>query len=90
MLMHRAPPKREVELAEHVRMWQDKVRRLEAHGEELKLAPVFKITLEDVDDREVERVLRFVGGGKRPHSPEQVVRGVVDQGQRLLKKEKVV
>ncbi len=24
-------------------MWQDKMRRLEAHGDEHKLAPVFKI-----------------------------------------------
>ncbi len=43
MLMHPAPPKREVELAEHVEMWQDKVRRLEAHETEFKLAHVFKI-----------------------------------------------
>ena len=43
MLMHPAPPKREQELAEHVEMWQDKMRRLEAHGDEFKLAPVFKI-----------------------------------------------
>ena len=25
-------------------MWEDKMRRLEAHGEEFKLAPVFKIS----------------------------------------------
>ena len=43
MLMYPGPPKREEELAEHVEMWQDKIRRLEAHGEEFKLAPVFKI-----------------------------------------------
>ncbi len=43
MLMHPAPPKREEELVEHVDMWQDKMRRLEAHGEDFKLAPVFKI-----------------------------------------------
>jgi hypothetical protein len=43
MLMHPIPPKQEEELAEHVGMWQDKMRRLEAHGEEYKLAPVFKI-----------------------------------------------
>ncbi len=43
MLMHPTPPKREEELAEHVEMWQDKMRRLAAHGEECKLAPVFKI-----------------------------------------------
>ncbi len=41
--MHPAPPKREEYLAEHVEMWQDKMRRLEAHGEVFKLAPVFKI-----------------------------------------------
>ncbi len=35
MLMHPAPPKREEELAEHVEMWLSKVRRLEAHGEDL-------------------------------------------------------
>ena len=33
MLMHPSPPKREEELAEHVEIWQDKTRRLEAHGE---------------------------------------------------------
>ncbi len=32
MLMHLAPPKREEELAEHVEMWQDPMRRLHAHG----------------------------------------------------------
>ncbi len=37
------PPKREEELAEHVEMWQDKLRRLEAHRDEFKLAPVFRI-----------------------------------------------
>ena len=41
-LMHPDPPKREEELAEYVEMWQDKMRRLEAHGDEYKLAPVFK------------------------------------------------
>ncbi len=44
MLMHPAPPKREEELAEHVEMWQDKTRRLEAHGDEFKLAPVSTLT----------------------------------------------
>jgi hypothetical protein len=41
--MHPEPPTREEELAEHVEMWQDKTRRLEAHGDEYKLAPVFEI-----------------------------------------------
>ncbi len=43
ILMHPAPPKREEEPAEHVEMWQDKMRRLEALGEEFKQAPVSKI-----------------------------------------------
>ncbi len=43
MLMDPTPPKREEELAENVEIWQDKMRRLEAHGAEYKLAPVFKI-----------------------------------------------
>jgi hypothetical protein len=34
MLMHPAPPKREEELAGHVDIWQDKMRRLQAHREE--------------------------------------------------------
>ncbi len=42
--MHPGPPKREEDLAEHVEMWQDKVRRLEAYGEEFKLPPLFKIS----------------------------------------------
>jgi hypothetical protein len=42
-LTHPAPLKREEELAEHVEMQQDKMRRLEAHGGEFKLASVFKI-----------------------------------------------
>ena len=42
-LMHPEPPKKEDDLAEHVEMWLDKMRRLEAHGDEYKLAPVFKI-----------------------------------------------
>ncbi len=41
--MHPAPPKKEEDLAGHVEMWHDKMRRLEAHGDEFKLAPVFKI-----------------------------------------------
>ncbi len=43
MLMHPSPPKREEDLAEHVEMWQDNMRRLEAHGEEFKLSLLFKI-----------------------------------------------
>ncbi len=39
MLMNPSPPKREEELAEHVETRQDKMRRLEAHGEEFKLVP---------------------------------------------------
>ena len=35
--------KREEEVAEHVEMWHGKMRRLEAHGDEFKLAPVFKM-----------------------------------------------
>ncbi len=40
MLLHPSPPKREEDLAEHVEMWQDKMRRLEAQGEEFKLPPL--------------------------------------------------
>ncbi len=43
MLMHPAPPKREEELAEHVEMWQNKMRRLEAHRDEFKMPPVYKV-----------------------------------------------
>ncbi len=43
MLIHPSPPRREEDSAEHVEMWQDKMRRLEAHGEEFKSAPLFKI-----------------------------------------------
>ncbi len=43
-LVHPDRPKKEEELAEHVEMWQDKMRRLEAHGEEYKLASVVKIS----------------------------------------------
>ncbi len=42
-LMHPEPPRREEELARHVEFLQDKMRRLEAHGDEYKLEPVFKI-----------------------------------------------
>jgi hypothetical protein len=41
--MHPSPPKREEEFADHVEIWQDKVWRLEAHGEEFKLPPLCKI-----------------------------------------------
>ncbi len=44
MLVHPNPPKKEEELAEHEKMWQDRMRRLEAQGEEFKLAPLLKIT----------------------------------------------
>jgi hypothetical protein len=43
MLMHPSPPKKEEELAAYVEMWQDKMRRLEVHGEAFKLAPLFRI-----------------------------------------------
>ncbi len=59
MLMHPSPPKREENSAERVDMWQDKMRRLEAHGDEFNLGPLFKIN-----------ALRML-------------RGVVEQGQRL-------
>ncbi len=42
-LMHPEPPNKEEELAEYMEMWQDNMRRLEEHGVEFKLAPVFKI-----------------------------------------------
>jgi hypothetical protein len=42
-LMHPDPPNKEEELAEHVKMWRDKMRKLEAHREEFKLAPIFEI-----------------------------------------------
>ncbi len=38
--IHPSPHKK---LAEHLEMWQDNMRRLEAPGEEFKLAPFFKI-----------------------------------------------
>ena len=41
--MHPDPPKKEEELSEHVDAWQDKMRRLEAHGDEYKLPPMYKI-----------------------------------------------
>ncbi len=57
-LMQPDPPKTEDELAEHVEMWQDKMRRLEAHGGGYKLSPVFKNQcLQDVDDPDVKREL---------------------------------
>ncbi len=43
VLMHPDPPKKEEELAEHGEMWQDKMMRLGSHGDEYKLAPVYKI-----------------------------------------------
>ncbi len=43
ILMRPAPPKREEELAEHVAVWQDKMRRLEAHGDEFKMPPGNKV-----------------------------------------------
>ncbi len=42
-LMHPGPPKKEEELAEHLEMWQDKMTKLKALGEEYKLTLVFKI-----------------------------------------------
>ena len=39
MLMHPTQPKREEESAEHVEMWQGKMRRLETHGDEFSYHP---------------------------------------------------
>ncbi len=41
--MHPGPPNREEDLVEHVGMWMDKTRSPEAHGDEFKMAPTFKI-----------------------------------------------
>ncbi len=41
--MHPSLPKREEELADHVELWRDKMGRLEAHGDQFELAPLFKI-----------------------------------------------
>ena len=41
--MHPEPPTREEGLADYTEMWQDEMRRLEAHGDEHKLALVYKI-----------------------------------------------
>ncbi len=43
MLMHPSPLEKEEELAEYLEVWQEKMRRLEAHGGEFKLATLFKI-----------------------------------------------
>ncbi len=42
-LIHADSPKKEEELSEYVEMWQDKLRRLEAHGDEYKLPAKYKI-----------------------------------------------
>ncbi len=42
MFMHLSPPVRKEELADHVEMWQDNMRRLETDGEEFKRAPWYK------------------------------------------------
>ncbi len=76
------PPKKEEELAGHVEMWHDKIGRLAAHGEEYKLAPVFKIS-----------ALRMLMTGKAKehfdHGGCQVVRGAVSESQGLLAAEKL-
>ncbi len=77
-LMHLDPPKKEEEFAEHEEMWQDEMRRQEAHGDELKLAAVLKVN-----------VLRMLLTGKakehldlwEAHRDEQ---RVVEQSQRLF------
>ena len=43
-LIHPDPPKREEGLSEYIENWCERIRRLEAHGESYKLAPIFKIT----------------------------------------------
>ncbi len=53
MLVHPSPPKREEDLAEDLEMWQDKMRRVEAHGGEFKLSFIVR------DQRAAD-----VGGGR--------------------------
>ncbi len=43
-LMPPDPPHREEELAESVGIWQGKMEALEAHEDEFKLAPLYKIS----------------------------------------------
>ncbi len=84
MLMHPTPPKREEELTEHIEMWQDKMGRREAHGEEYKLPPVFKINaLRMLMVGMTKEYFDLWGGGPGPHRRGQDLRGLVEQGQGL-------
>ncbi len=80
MVAHPAPPEREEELTEHADMWQDKMTRLEAQGDEFKLAPMLKI--------QAVRML-MACRAKEHFTLGEADRDTGDQGQRLLKKEKV-
>jgi hypothetical protein len=56
MLTHPARPKREEELAEHVEMWQDNMRRLEADGQSLSWRPSSDQRAENAHGRQGQRV----------------------------------
>ncbi len=60
-LMHPDPPRKEEELAEHVEMWQDTMRRPEARKRVQIGTGVQDQRAEDFDDREGEGILRPVG-----------------------------
>ncbi len=67
------------------------MRRLEAHGDEFKQAPVFKInTLRTLVIGKSKEYFDLWEADKDRKDPSKVVRGLVDQGKGLLKKEKAV
>ncbi len=89
ILMHPEPPKREEELAENAEMWQDKMRRLEAHEDEYKLVPVFKINAPRMLMTGRTRNTLIYGKEIETRLMRRSPTRVAEQGQGLRQKEKV-
>ena len=90
MLMHPSPPKKEEELAEYVEMCQDKMRRLEAHGEEFKLVPLFKINaLRMLMTGEAKEYFGFRGADHDPTNAKKTYEELLNKVQDYARRRKL-
>ncbi len=84
--MHPDPPKREQEIREHVKMWQDRLKRLEAHEHQYKLAPVFKINALRMLMMEGQGVFRLVEADRDHADPAKSFEELLNKAQDYARK----
>ncbi len=77
------PLKGEQDLPKHVEMWQEKAKRLRAHGDKLQLAPVFQSSTSGCSLQVSQQVPRDLGGRWGHNGRIQVLRGDVGRDAQL-------